>query len=160
MIKNYLKIKRNKEDYVLLRKKLKELGPTFCSKLFIKLTSKIFIPDLYLQILKYEYNNRTNEDIAKTLPRFQKLESLNEYAKFNEEKNNNNSSNIITELAWVSFYQNKKKLSFVKKANEDKNFFYLILNGTITKLRLTFKKEKISIEEYLLYILKMKFALL
>ena len=156
MIKNYLKIKRNKEDYVLLRKKLKELGPTFCSKLFIKLTSKIFIPDLYLQILKYEYNNRTNEDIAKTLPRFQKLESLNEYAKFNEEKNNNNSSNIITELAWVSFYQNKKKLSFVKKANEDKNFFYLILNGTITKLRLTFKKEKISIEEYLLYILKMK----
>ena len=156
MIKNIKKIKHNREDYTLLKKKLKELGSTFCSKLLIKLTSKIFIPDLYLQILKYEYNNRTNDDIAKTLPRFQKMESLNEYTKYNEDNKNNNSSNIILELAWISFYQYKKKLSFIKKANENKNFFYLILNGKITKLNLTFKKEKISIEEYLLYMLKMK----
>ena len=156
MIKNVKRIKKYKYDNALLKKKLKELGTTFCSKLIIKLTSKIFIPDLYLQILKYEYNNRTNDDIAKTLPRFQKLDSLNEYAKYKEDKNKNNSSKIIIELAWVSFYKYKKKLTFVKKADEDRNNFYLVLNGNISKLVLTFKKEKISIEEYLLYMIKMK----
>ena len=44
----------------------------------------------------------------------------------------------------------------VKKANEDKSNFYLILNGNLSKFNLTFKKEKISIEEYLLYMIKMK----
>ena len=149
-------IKKYRNDYTLLKKKLKELGTTFCSKLLIKLTSTIFIPDLYLQILKYEYNNRTNSDIAKTLPRFQKLASLNEYIKFKEDKTVNNSSKIISELAWVSFYKYRKKLTFIKKANEDRNNFYLILNGNLSKLILTFKKQKISIEEYLLYMIKMK----
>ena len=156
MIQPIKRIIRNRNNYTLLKKKLKELGTTFCSKLIIKLTSKIVIPDLYLQILKYEFNNRTNSDIAKTLPRFQKLDSLNEYIKYNEDKNNNNNSKIILELAWVSFYKYKKKLTFIKKANEDRNFFYLILNGNLSKLNLTFKKEKISIEEYLLYMIKMK----
>ena len=153
---NEKRIKGKKSDYILLRKKLKQLGTTFCSKLFIKLTSKIFIPDLYLQILKYEYCNRTNSDIEKTLPRFQKLDYLNEYLKYKEDKNKNNSSKIILELAWISFYKYKKKLSFIKKANEDKNNFYLILNGKLSQLTLTFKKEKISIEEYLIYMIKMK----
>ena len=156
MIKNVKRIKRNNEDFKLLKKKIKELGSTFCSKLIIKLTSKIFIPDLYLQILKYEYNNRTNDDIAKTLPRFQSLESLNDYIKYKEDEKQNNSSKIILELAWISFYKYKKKLSFVKKANEDKNNFYLVLNGNVSKFNLTFKKEKISIEEYLIYMIKMK----
>ena len=153
---NVKRIKRTKGDFLLLKKKIKHLGATFCSKLIIKLTEKIFIPDLYLQILKYEYNNRTNDDIAKTLPRFQTLEFLNEYIKYKEDKNNDNSSKIILELARVSFYQYKKKLTFVKKANEDINNFYLILNGTLSQLTLTFKKEKISIEEYLIYMIKMK----
>ena len=156
MIQPVKRIIRNRNNYTLLKKKLKELGTTFCSKLIIKLTSKIVIPDLYLQILKYEFNNRTNSDIAKTIPRFQKLDSLNEYIKFKEDKNNNNNSKIIIELAWASFYKYKKKLTFIKKANENRNFFYLILNGSLSKLNLTFKKEKISIEEYLLYMIKMK----
>ena len=156
MDNNAKMIKRYRSDYTLLKKKLKELGTTFCSKLLIKLTSTIFIPDLYLQILKYEYNNRTNSDIAKTLPRFQKLVPLNEYIKFKEDKTVNNSSKIISELAWVSFYKYKNKLTFIKKANEDRNNFYLILNGNLSELILTFKKQKISIEEYLLYMIKMK----
>ena len=125
------------------------------TKFIIKTTSKLYIPDLYLYILKYEYNNRTNNDIAKTLPRFKNLEPLNEYIKFKED-NNNNISKIIFELAWISFYQYKKRLTFIKKANEEINNFYLIFNGNIRKLSLTFKKEKISIEEYILYMIKMK----
>ena len=156
MIKNVKQIKRTKGDYLMLKQKINHLGPTFCAKLIIKLTSKIFIPDLYLQILKYEYNNRTNDDIAKTLPRFQSLEYLNEYIKYKEEEKKNNSSKMILELAWISFYQYKKKLTFVKKANEDLHKFFLVLNGNLSQLNLTFKKEKISIEEYLLYMIKMK----
>ena len=155
MIKNVKKRKKNKKEDLDFKKKLKVLGKTFCIKLIIKTTSKIYIPDLYLHILEYEYNNRTNDDIAKTLPRFQKLEILNEYIKFKED-NNNNISKIIFELAWVAFYQYKKKLSFIKKANEEINNFYLIFNGNVTKLCLTFQKEKISLEEYLLYMIKMK----
>ena len=47
-------------------------------------------------------------------------------------------------------------MSIIKKANEDKNNFYLVLNGNLTKLTLIFKKEKITIEEYLIYMIKMR----
>ena len=158
MNKNAKKLKRKdrKTADLLLKLKVKSLGTTFLSKLLIKLTSKIVIPDLYLQILKYEIKNRTNDDIAKTLPRFQTLGPFNDYINYKEKNQKDFSSKIITDLAWVSFYKYKRKLSFLKKANEDKNNFYLILNGSLTKLNLTFKKEKISIEEYLLYMIKMK----
>ena len=158
MNKNAKKLKRKdrKTAGLLLKLKVKSLGTTFLSKLLIKLTSKIVIPDLYLQILKYEIKNRTNDDIAKTLPRFQTLGPFNDYINYKEKNQKDFSSKIITDLAWVSFYKYKRKFSFLKKANEDKNNFYLILNGSLTKLNLTFKKEKISIEEYLLYMIKMK----
>jgi CRP-like cAMP-binding protein len=158
MNKNVKKLRRKerKTTDLLLKLKVKSLGTTFLSKLLIKLTSKIVIPDLYLQILKYEIKNRTNDDIAKTLPRFQTLGPFNDYINYKEDNRTDFSSKIITNLAWVSFYKYKRKLSFIKKANEDRNNFYLILNGSLTKLNLTFKKEKISIEEYLLYMIKMK----
>ena len=158
MNKNVKKLRRKerKTTDLLLKLKIKSLGTTFLSKLLIKLTSKIVIPDLYLQILKYEIKNRTNDDIAKTLPRFQTLGPFNDYINYKEDNQTDFSSKIITNLAWVSFYKYKRKLSFIKKANEDGNNFYLILNGSLTKLNLTFKKEKISIEEYLLYMIKMK----
>ena len=158
MNKNVKKLRRKerKTSDLLLKLKVESLGTTFLSKLLIKLTSKIVIPDLYLQILKYEIRNRTNEDIAKTLPRFQFLGPFNDYINYKENKLTDFSSKIITNLAWVSFYKYRRKLSFIKKANEDRNNFYLILNGSLTKLNLIFKKEKISIEEYLLYMIKMK----
>jgi hypothetical protein len=56
-----------------------------------------------------------------------------------------NSSKIILNLAWLSFYKYKKQFSIIKKPNEDNNFFYLILNGSVAKLNLIFKKVKISI---------------
>ena len=142
MNKNAKKLKRKerKTADLLLKLKVKSLGTTFLSKLLIKLTSKIVIPDLYLQILKYEIKNRTNDDIAKTLPRFQTLGPFNDYINYKEKNQKDFSSKIITDLAWVSFYKYKRKFSFLKKANEDKNNFYLILNGSLTKLNLTFKK--------------------
>ena len=140
-----------------LKKKIKKLGKTFLSKFIIMLTSKLIIPEFYLQILKYERNNRTRNEINKTLPFFETLEPLNYYINLKENDKNNNSSEIILDLAWNSFYKYKKKMSIIKKANEDKHMFYLILNGNLTKLHLIFEKHKLSIEEYLIYMIKMKY---
>ena len=146
-----IKRKTNSEQKEF-KKKIKKLGKTFLSKFIIHLTSKVTIPEFYLYILKYEHCNRTKEDINRTLPFFQTLDSFNEYINLKEK----NSSKILINLAWLSFYSYKKKHSIIKRPNEDNNIFYLILNGNIAKLNLIFKKEKISMEEYLLYLLKMK----
>lgn len=51
MNKNVKKLRRKerKTSDLLLKLKVESLGTTFLSKLLIKLTSKIVIPDLYLQ---------------------------------------------------------------------------------------------------------------
>ena len=139
MLKN---IKRSKDEKELLRQKISKLGRTFCSKLLIKLTSNIIIPDLYIYILKYEYANRTQDDIDKILPKLMNLIPLNKYLKYNENKKNNNYNKIIKELAKISFYQKAKKYEIIKKANENINKFFFVLNGSIFKLNLIFKKEK------------------
>ena len=156
-IKMLKKIKRTKNDKKLLSEEIKNLGRTFCTKLFIKLTSNISIPDLYIYILKFEIANRTKEDIEKVITKLKHLFNLNEYLKYQEGEKSHNYNNIIKELSKISFHLKKKKLSILKKAYSEFYNFYFILNGTISKLNLVFKKEKISYEEYLVYIFKMEF---
>ena len=70
---NIKKIKLNdkhKEKNEHLKKINKKLGKTFLSKFLIKVTSKIFIPSIHLQILRYETCNRSNEEIMKVMPFF------------------------------------------------------------------------------------------
>ena len=145
--------KKNKKDDELIKNKIASLGQTFCSKLIIKLVPKFLIPDLYLYILKYEYANRSSDDIKKIIPRFNELIPLKEYLYYYE---NNDYDNIIKEISKLSFYKSQKKLSIIKKANEDKNKFFILLNGSIYKLSLIFIKEKISLEDYIIYMIKMK----
>ena len=106
MLKN---IKRTKNDNIILNEKIMNLGRTFCTKLFMKLTSNISIPDLYLYILKFEYANRANEDIKKVLSKLKNLEHLNEYLKFQEDKKSNEYNIIMKEISKISFHQKKKK---------------------------------------------------
>ena len=154
MLKN---LKRTKNDKKIISEKIRNLGRTFCTKLFIKLTSNISIPDLYLYILKFEFANRTKEDIEKVINKLKALFNLNEYLKYQEEEKSDNYNNIIKELSKISFHLKKKKLSILKKTYSDFYNFYFILNGSISKLNLIFKKEKISYEEYLVYIFKLEF---
>ena len=109
----------------ILKEKIYNLGRTFCTKLFIKLTSKIIIPDLYLYILKYEYNNRTDEDIEKVIPKLLNLKPFNEYLLYREHKIYYDYYLMMKELAKISFYQRKQKFSIIKKANEDCNNFFI-----------------------------------
>ena len=153
-----IKIKgRTTKDLIELKNKVKKLGKTFLSKFIIKLTSRVVIPELYLYILKYEPDNRTRNEINKTLPFFETLGPFHDYIHLKENKNQNNSSKIVLDLAWNSFYKYNQQISIIKKANEQKDFFYLILNGSVSKLNLIFKKEKVTMEEYILYMLKMFF---
>ena len=149
-------IKRTKADKDFIKKKIFKLGLTFCSKFIIKLTSKIIIPDLYLYILKFQTVNRSNEDLEKILSKIKQLTTLNSYLKYPEEKKSNIYYLLIKEIAKISFHKKNKKFEIVKKVNEDINKFIYILNGSLCKLNLTFVKEKISIEEYLIYLIKMK----
>ena len=147
-------------DNKKLQEKINSLSKTFLVKFFIKLTSSMMIPDIYLQILKFETINRTNDDIKKILPYLKQLSYLNNYIVLQENPSNrdNESENqkIRNELAWILFYKFYQKLSIFKRAYEGKNLFFIILNGKLSKLHIIYKKEKISIEEYLLYILKME----
>ena len=149
-------IKRTKADKELLKKEIAHLGRTFCSKLVIKLIPEFLIHDLYLYILKYEYANRTKEDINKILPKILHLKDLIEYIKYGENKKNNDYNEIIKELSKISFHQRKKKFEIIKRENEDINKFIYVINGSICKLNLIIKKEKISIEEYLIYMIELE----
>ena len=148
--------KRTKADKDFIKKKISKLGLTFCSKFIIKLTSKIIIPDLYLYILKYQTVNRNNEDIEKIFSKIKNLKALNSYLKYPEEKKTNIHYLLLKEIAKISFHKKNKKFEIIKKVNEDVNKFIYILNGSLCKLNLTFVKEKISFEEYLIYLIKMK----
>ena len=152
---NIKKIKSQKKENENLRKLSKKLGQTFLCKLVLKLTAKMYLPAFNLQILRYQTCDRSNEEITKVMPWFKTKGIFNFYINIKEENNKNNNLQIIFDIASQAFYKYKKKFSIIKKSNEDINNFYLIFNGTIQKLNLVFKKVKISIENYLLYLYKM-----
>ena len=133
-----------------------KLGRTFLSKFLLKLTSKIYNPSFNLQILRYETCNRSNDEITKAMPWLKTKGNFENYINLKEFNGKINNLQIIYDLASQSFYKYKKKFSIIKKANENGIYFYLIINGNIERLNLIFIKKKISVENYLNYIIKMK----
>ena len=156
---NIKKIKLNdkhKEKNEHLKKINKKLGKTFLSKFLIKVTSKIFIPSIHLQILRYETCNRSNEEIMKVMPFFKTKGNFDNYINLKEYNGKINNLQIIYDLASQAFYKYKKAFSIIKKPDENGIFFFLLLNGEIERLNLKFVKKKISIENYLVYIIKLE----
>ena len=152
-IMNTRKMKKLKEIGIM--KINQKLGRTFLSKLIISLTSKIFIPSFHLQILRYETFNRSKEEILKAMPWLKTGGCFENYINLKEADGKINNLQILYDIASESFYKYKKAMSFLKKPNEKKNYFYLILNGEISRLNLVFIKRKVSIENYLFYLMKM-----
>ena len=131
------------------------LSRTFASKLFLKLTSKIIDPIIVcLQTLKFEPENRKKEEIENTIPYLKTLENFNDFIHFRE--NEESSFNLMVQFARITFYQYYRKNTILIKPGSFNDKFYILLNGCIDKFSLIFEKITLTIEQYLLYLLKME----
>ena len=131
------------------------LSRTFNSKLFLKLTSSIIEPSIItIQTLRYEPENRKLYEIElaihwlKTFPDLMKFINLKETPE--------SSHSLLIELAWLLFYKYYKKNLILKKASEKKEFFYISLAGNILKLNIVYERHTLTLEDYLIYLIKLK----
>ena len=131
------------------------MSKTFASKLFLKLTSKMIDPIIVcLQTLKFEPENRKKEEIENTIPYLKTLDSFNDYINFREKEES--SFNLMVQFARITFYQYYRKYTILKRPGSSNDKFYILLSGCIEKFSLVFEKVTLTIEQYLLYLLKME----
>ena len=128
---------------------------TFNSKLFLKLTSSIMDPSIIcIQTLRYEQENRKLFEIELAIPYLQTFPELMKF--INLEETPKSSRKLLIELTWFLFYKYYKKNIILKKASEKQEFYYILLNGKILKLNLVFERQSLTLEEYLVYLFKLK----
>ena len=128
---------------------------TFNSKLFLKLTGHFIHPSIVcVQTLKYERENRKLSDIESALPWLKTFQDLMNF--INLEETPESSHKLLIELAWSLFYRYYKKNIIFKKAAENGEFIFILLTGKMLKLNMVFKREYLTLEEYLIYLFKMK----
>ena len=150
-IKNFKEIikqgKKSKNKYFL--------GKTFSAKLFIKLCSKIVDTNIIcLEILNFEKENRTKEDIETVLPWMNNLTYFYEYISMKETEESRRE--ILKQLIWLLYRKIFYKNSIIKKIDDINDFLYIILEGYLIKIDLVMYREVLSLEEYLLYLIKME----
>ena len=150
-IKNFKEIikqgKKSKNKYFL--------GKTFSAKLFIKLCSKIVDTNIIcLEILNFEKENRTKEDIETVLPWMNNLTYFYEYISMKETEESRRE--ILKQLIWLLYRKIFYKNSIIKKIDDINDFLYIILEGYLIKIDLVMYTEVLSLEEYLLYLIKME----
>ena len=128
---------------------------TFNSKLFLKLTSSIIKPSIIcIQTLMYESENRKPFEIESAIPWLQTITDLMKF--INMEETPESSKKLLIELTWFLFYKYYKKNKILKKAGENQELFYILLGGKILRLNLVFERISLTLEEYLVYLFKMK----
>ena len=128
---------------------------TFNSKLFLKLTGHFIHPSIVcVQTLKYEMENRKLSDIERALPWLKTFQDLMNF--INLEETPESSHKLLIELTWSLFYRYYKKNIIFKKAAEKGEFIFILLTGKMLKLNMVFKREYLTVEEYLIYLFKMK----
>jgi hypothetical protein len=128
---------------------------TFNSKLFLKLTGHFIHPSIVcVQTLRYERENRKLAEIEKALPWLKTFPDLMNFINLKETAES--SHKLLIELTWLLFFQYYKKNLMFKKAAERGEFFSIILKGKILKLDMVFKRKHLTVEEYLIYLFKMR----
>ena len=156
MKKNSVKQKRYFHDIMKLGgKKRNFLGKTFSTKFFLKFCSNMVDQSFVCyQILNYEPENRTKDDIDKASSWIRTLKYFYDFISLKETEEYANC--LITKLTWVLFRKSYHKNTIVKRAGEQNNTFFINLEGNLLKLDLVIYREILSIEEYLIYLIKMK----
>jgi CRP-like cAMP-binding protein len=128
---------------------------TFNSKLFLKLATPYIDPSIVcIQTLRYEPENRKLSEIEKAIPWLTTIPYLNSFINLKETPES--SHKLFIELAWILFYKYYRKNIVLKKAAEHEEFFYILLGGNIIKLNIIYERESLTLEEYLVYLFKMK----
>ena len=149
-------VSKNTQNLGKFSKRVIFSSRTFNSKLFIKLARNIIDPSIIcIQVLRYEQENRKIDEIESALPWLQTFTNLNHFINLKE--NAESSHKLLIELTWVLFYKYYKKNAIIKKAQEGEEFFNILLGGKILKLNIIYEREYLTLEEYLIYIFKMKF---
>ena len=147
---NNLKIEENqKKKFNILRSKTLAV-PYKINKL---LTRSMNIQKCF-QIMKLLRSNRGINDVENCKILFKTFNSFLSYISLNNDREETES--LLSEIAWVIFHKKLKKNTLIKKTGEKNEFFYLVMTGKVQKVSVVFKKEKITLKEYLIYLLKMK----
>jgi len=154
MYEDESKVKDFKEVFRLGRKKY-FLGRTFAAKLFIKLCSKVVDTSIVcMEILNFEIENRTKEDVETVLPWMKELNYLYEYISVKETEES--KKEILRNIIWILSRKIYYKNTITKKINDNNRLLCIVLEGYLLKLDLVFYKEVLSLEEYLIYLIKME----
>ena len=128
---------------------------TFNSKLFLKLTTPYIAESIVsIQTLRYEQENRKLHEIEKAIPWLKTFPDLTKFINLKETPES--SHKLLIEFTWVLFYKYLKKNIILKRASENEEFFYVLLGGKILRLNIIYEKESVTIEEYLIYLFKLK----
>ena len=131
------------------------LSRTFNSKLFLKLTSSIIQPSIItIQTLRYEPENRKLYEIELAIPWLKTFPDLMKFINLKETPES--SHRLLIELAWFLFYKYYKKNLILKKASEKQEFFFISLAGKILKLNIVYERQSLTLEDYLIYLFKLK----
>ena len=131
-IKNFKEIikqgKKSKNKYFL--------GKTFSAKLFIKLCSKIVDTNIIcLEILNFEKENRTKEDIETVLPWMNNLTYFYEYISMKETEESRRE--ILKQLIWLLY----RKIFYTAVTRAKKKLIILGEEKALEKAILTNRDE-------------------
>jgi hypothetical protein len=107
-----------------------------------------------IQTLRYEQENRKLSEIEKAIPWLKTIRAINNFINLKETPES--SHKLFIELTWILFYKYYKKNMILKKAAEEQEFFYILLGGKIIKLNIIYERQSLTLEEYLIYLFKMK----
>ena len=110
--------------------------------------------DDFFKMMKSQRSNRGTNDIDNCKALIRTMNNFYSYISLNH--NEEYENNLLSEISWVIFHKKYKKNTLIKKPGEKNELFYLLMTGKVQKVSLVFKREKITLEEYLIYLLKMK----
>ena len=150
--------RKNFKDVLRQGKRIKSkyfLGKTFSAKLFIKLCSKsVDTSIICMEILNFEQENRTKEDIETVLPWMKKLHYFYEYISMKETEES--KKELLKKLIFILSRKIIYKNTITKKIDNNNRILCIILEGVLIKLDLVFYREVLSLEDYLQYLIKME----
>ena len=146
---------RKKNEKNVFSKRVLFNSRTFNSKLFLKLTTPYISKSIVcIQTLRYERENRNINDIEAALPWLQTIPELNKFINLKETPES--SHKLLVELVWLLFYKYYSKNIVLKKAGEREEFIFISLGGKILKLKVIYERVHITLEEYLVYLIKLE----